>query len=1004
MRLLKLKRVTTFVVLFLLCTFQTLFAQNRTVSGTLTDNTGKGVPGVTVTVKGTKTATQTDGNGTYRLSAPDNATLVFSSVGFETMEMSTAGKTAGVPFDAALTATNSNLSEVVVIGYGTARRRDLTGSFAAVSSRNFNQVPSATPDQLLQGKVAGLQITVANGQPGGATTVKIRGNNSIRASTNPLYVVDGVPLDGRSARPSLGINLDGGNNPQNPTADANPFTFLNPAEIESIVVLKDASASAIYGSRGANGVVLITTRSGSSGPLKIEVGASASANMLVRQADVLSSSEYRTALAKYGAASDSGASYTPFDKILQHRITQNYSLAISGGSSENGRYRASFLASSTPGIIRKSKLDKYIAGFNGNYKFLNQKLSFAYGIIAATTNETNSPISNNAGSTGNLISLAMQWNPTLLMQHTDGSYTINRNGQTNPLMISEAYNDVANVSTILANITAGYKIIPSLEYRLAYGANYSSGVRKNELQGWITGTGGSADGKGIANVAGAQLFSQNVTHTLTYTKKVNTIDFTVLGGYEFFRTLYKTQRTSVSQFDYNLNYRNLIAVHYYDNLQDGNQANLKTATTNDPRVDIQSYFTRVQVNINNKYSFSGSFRADGSSKFGANHKYAYFPAIAAKWSLSEEEFMKGSTLFNNLGVRIGYGQTGNQEFPAGAALDRYRYNSYGSLGVVNFANPDLKWETVSSTNAGVDFGFFKGKLTGSIDVFFKKTKDPLFPATLPAPAPSGTVYKNLDGYVSNKGGEIVLNANMINRKDLIWDLSVNATYVRNKFVYPAGGSAPLVLTGQLNGKGTSDTYVQAIANGQPIDVFYLRTFSGFDQNGFAVATPTASYVGDPNPHYYAGLTSSLSIKKLTVQLSMHGAFDYVIYNNTLQSVTGLGFINNGSNISKQLIGTSENVANPVSASTRYLQKGDFVKLSSLTARYNFGNIKSTFKNVSAFLSGSNLFVITGYKGFDPEVNVAKDDRNGTGIPSVGIDYIGYPSVRTFTVGINFSLN
>jgi iron complex outermembrane receptor protein len=285
----------------------------------------------------------------------------------------------------------------------------------------------------------------------------------------------------------------------------------------------------------------------------------------------------------------------------------------------------------------------------------------------------------------------------------------------------------------------------------------------------------------------------------------------------------------------------------------------------------------------------------------------------------------------------------------------------------------------------------------------KKTKDPLFPGTLSAPAPSGIIWENLPGYISNKGGEIGLNGVVISKTNLHWNIGANLTYVKNKFVYPPIGNSPLVLTGQLNGKGTSQTWVQAIANDQPIDVFFLRQFHGFDKDGFAITDGSASYAGDPNPRYVIGISSELDFKKLSVQINMHGAYDYYIYNNTLQSVTGLGFITNGSNISKQLINTEENIANPVSASTRYMQKGNFMKLGNATIRYRFGDIGNVIRNFSVYVSGYNVFIITKYKGFDPEVDVSKTDFFSTGIPSIGIDYVGYPSIRSFTFGLNFSV-
>jgi len=1004
--------------LLLLCVLFTLsaFSQTRTITGKVLDDKGAPLSGATVTAKGTKAGASTSADGTYKITVPPTArTLVISSVGFAQQDIPIGDRTS---IDVSLVASTSNLNEVVVIGYGTARRKDLTGSSTTVSAKNFNQVPAATPDQLLQGKVAGLEVTVSSGQPGAATIVKIRGNNSIRANTNPLYVIDGVPLDGRSARPTFSTaGFKAGTDAKQTTSvsgvgnspDANPLTYLNGSDIESISILKDASASAIYGSRGANGVILITTRSGTSGPLRIDAAASMSFQGLMKQPTVLNASQYRAALAKYGAKSDSGASYTPFNEIIQHKLSQNYSIGISGGNSENNRYRASFLASSTPGLIRKSGLDKYIANFNGTNKLLDKKLTLSFGITAANVNEQIAPVSNNAGSTGSIISNALQWNPTLLMKHGPLQYTSNPNGQVNPLSFSDGYNDFANVTTLLGNFSAAYKIIPGLEYKFLYGANYSTGNRKEELMGWVQGTGGTnipdATGKGgNAAVGAAQLFSQTITHTLTYDTKIHEdLNLTALVGYEYYTTSYKTQFNSIYGFDYNNNVTKLIPIHLYDNMQDGNLKNAFTYSSNDPTVDLQSYFGRVMLNYKDKYSLSASFRADGSSKFGSNNRYAYFPAVSAKWNINDEEFLKGSSVVSNLALRVGWGKTGNQEFPAGAAQDRYQYTGNGSLSVINFANPDLKWETVTASNAGIDFGFFQGRLTGSLEVFSKKTTDPLFPATLAQPGNGGTIYRNLPGYITNKGGELALNGVIIQTKDWYWSVGGTMEYVKNKFTYPQAGTAPLTLTGQLNGKGTSATFVQAIANGQPIDVYFLRQFHGFDQNGFALTDGAASYAGDPNPKYIVGLNTELDYKKFTLTINMHGAYDYLLYNNTLQSVIGLSFIGNGSNISKTLIGTTENTANPVSASTRYLSSGNYMKLGNATIRYKLGDLGKYIKGANVYFSGSNLFVITKYKGFDPEVSVSTTDINSTGIPSRGIDYISYPSVRQFTLGVNFSL-
>ncbi len=987
-------KVSLFIFLCVLFT-HTIQAQTKTITGKVTDDKGVPVLGATVTAKGTKVGASTDATGTFHITMPANSsTLVISSVGFTQQEIRITDQTM---LNVALVVSQSNLNEVVVIGYGTARKKELTGAYSVVSAKDFNRVPSATPDQLLQGKVAGLEITVASGQPGGLVQVKIRGNNSIRAGTDPLYVVDGVPLDGRSARPNF-TNVSG----LGATPDGNPLTYLNPADIESMTILKDAAASAIYGSRGANGVILITTRTGSSGPTKVDAYAAIGTNGLMRHPDVLDPGQYRTALAKYGAKSDSGASLNPFNQIVQHKVTQNYSVALSGGT-DNSKYRASFLASTTPGLIRKSALTKYVANVNGSFKLLDKRLTIGFGLTMGNTVEQIAPVSNNAGSTGNIISNAMQWNPTLLMKHGDLNYVINPNGQVNPLSFSDAYNDHAYTTTLLGYVSAAVKITDDLEYKFLYGANYGTGQRGAELQGWISGTGGNADGQGEAIVGATQLFSETLTHLLTYTHKWNDLAFTAVAGYEYYTTHYKTQFTSVYGFDYNLHLNSLIPVHYYDNMQDGKQANLSTSSSNDPAVDLQSYFGRVQFVYKDKYTLYASLRSDGSNKFGSNNKYGYFPAVSARWSINDEDFLKDNRVFSSLALRAAWGESGNQSFPAGAALERYQYSSNGNQSVVNFPNASLKWETVSSKDVGVDFGFFGGRLTGIIDWFDKKTTDVLYAATYPLPAPSGVYWTNLNGHVSNKGVEFSLNAVIIKKQDFSWTLGGNVTYVKNLFVYPPAGTAPLVLTGQLNGKGTSATYVQAIANNQPIDVFYLRKFHGFDQNGFAMTDLAASYQGDPNPKYSVGLYTSLDYKKFNLSINMHGNYDFSIYNNTLQSVTGLSFINIGSNIAKTLIGTPENPANPVSASTRYMYSGDYMKLGNASISYHLSD-HGKLKNATIILSGANLFVISKYPGFDPEVNVSTADQNGTGIPSRGIDYVGYPTNRSVTLGLNFSLN
>ena len=985
-----LKRLS---VLFLCVTFtQLAFSQTKVITGTVSDATNAPIQGASVTPKGSKGGTTTGVDGSFTITVPENVnTLVVSSVGFVRQEVSITGSTVTV----SLQNSNESLNDVVVTGYSTARRREITGSIASVQAKDFNKGVVSSPDQLLQGKVAGLEITNNNGQPGNATTVKIRGNNSIRAGSSPLYVIDGVPLDGRSPRP--GLNANGLGN----TPDVNPLIFINPADIASVDVLKDASASAIYGSRGANGVILITLKKGHSGPTRMEVGANAGFVDQMKKADVLTAGEYRSMLSTYGGHADSGISINPFKEMTQHGANQNYSVAFSGGS-DNGYYRASFLASDQKGLIKKTGLEKYIGTINGQYKFLDNKLTIGLNLITSNFKEQIAPISNDAGSTGNLVSAAMNWNPTLRLVNPNGTFNQNNpNGQINPLAIIDAYDDQTNVTQILGDINAGYKILPSLEYRFLYGINYGVGLRNQQLQGWIVGVNG-AGGAGAAATSNAQLKSQTFTHTLNFRKDFgDDFHLNATAGYEYWTTNYKGGGTSALGFGYNLTQTDRINIKYYDNMQGSNPANLATNSYNNPTVELQSYFIRVAPSYKDKYYLTATFRADGSTKFGSNNHYAYFPSVGAAWDINNENFMKDNGIFSQLKLRLGWGQTGNQEFSAGASKEIYTYSGYNQLTPVNFSSPDLKWETVESIDGGLDFGFLNNRIVGYFDYFDKKTKNPLFVATLPVPSSGGNIWKNLDGaYISNKGFEVSVGAVLVQTHDVTWNFRVNYEYVKNKFVFPAIGNSPLFLTGNIDGQGVSNTQAQAIANGQPIDVFYLRTFSGYDQNGIAITTTGSSYQGDPNQSSIIGLSTDVRYKKFTLTANAHGAYGFKIFNNTLLSATNLGNIINGKNVSRTLIGTKESLANPVSASTRFMVNGDYMKIGNVALSYELGNIGTYIKNASIYVSGSNLFVITSYPGFDPEVNV---DHGQGGVPSLGIDYIGYPTARTFLLGVNFSL-
>jgi len=987
---------TAFLGLFLILS-SVIFAQSKVVSGTVLDKDGVGVAGASVTVKGSTTGTNTSSTGAFSLNVPATArTLIVSYVGYASQDIPVGNGTVNVVL---VPSAGNDLNEVVVVGYGSVRKKDLTGSVGSVTAKDFNKGQINSPEQLLQGKIPGLQITNSSGQPGGLTIVRIRGNNSIRSGNNPLYVVDGVPLDGRSARPGFSNNSVGTSPP------SDPLTFINPNEIAQVDILKDASASAIYGSRGANGVVLITTKKGTAGPAKIDANASVGWGSVMRKVNVLSPAGYRAAIQKFGVANtDSGGNVDAFDAILRKpAITQNYSVAVSGGS-DNGKYRASFFVANQQGIIKKTDLKKVVGNINGQYKFFDKRLSIDFNAMVANTIENIAPISQDAGSQGNLISLGLIWNPTLGLKRNGLYFQDNNSGQVNPLAYSEAYNDVATITTLLGNFSAGYKITDWLEYRMLVGVNYSAGDRNVELQGWLKKIGGDAEAKGAAGIFGNTLQSRIITHTLNFNKNITeNLTLNALAGYEYWRTDFAGRANYGYQFNYNLDEASRVPLHYYDNIADAKQGNVVVGSGKDPRVEIQSYFARAVLNYKDKYLLTATMRADGSNKFGKNNKYAYFPSVAAAWNIDKEDFMKNGNIFESLKLRVGYGETGNQEFAADAPLNVFRWTSYNNFAHIHSPNSDLRWESVKSYDAGIDFAIFRGRIYGSVDYFDKKTSNTVIlkPAAQPQPTGGAAIFYNIpDAFVINKGVEVSVGADIIRGKNIQWSANINMTFLKNRLDYPALGTSPLILTGALDGQGASGAYAQVIANNKPINAYFVPIFKGFDKDGIAIYSPAPQYAGDPNPSSYLGFNSDLTYKKWNLTLGAHGSFGNYLYNNTLMTVLNISNLAGGRNISGTLVNSGENVSNPISTSSRFMEKGNYIKLHNATLRYTVGNVGKALKSLNVYIAANNLFVITKYHGFDPEVNV---DKALNGVPSLGIDYIGFPTQRTVLLGVNFSL-
>lgn len=980
----------------LLLTTFTAVAQTRELKGKVVDEHQSPLTGATIKVKGSTTATTTDAEGAFSLNIPNDAkSLEVSYIGYTLKEVPIAGNDMTIALEP---SSDQGLEEVVVIGYGTARKKDLTGSMVTIGAKNFNKGIMTSPDQLIQGKTPGVMVINNTGQPGGSTTVRIRGNSSIRASNNPLFVLDGVPMSGNSPLPEGrgGFSSDRGN----------PLTYLNPGDIASMDILKDASATAIYGSRGANGVVIITTKKGKEGSPEVSVGASAGVSTMREYPDVLNASRFREALKYYTPNevddADFGGNEDAFKAITRKAITQNYYADVAGGT-EYGKYRLSGGYLNQNGIIRGSQLKKYTANLSGNFRFLeNKRLGLDFGLFLTQMDNKYAPINATVGSEGNIISQALQWNPTRPLRDAQGNLTFVSTTTRNPLTSIEAFKDLATTNTLVINLAPYYKITDDLEYRFIYSAMRQTGNRQGMYRAGLIEPSNNEDEQAFISNNGET--NLQMTHMLSYNKQINE-DWSVnaVAGYEYLDYNFNNNIMFGRGFKY-------MGLDYFDYMQYSKPANREIASYRSPTNQLQSLFLRGGFNYLNRYLLTATVRRDGSTKFGSNNKYAVFPSLAVAWNVAEEDFLKSSGIFDQLKVRLGWGKTGNQEFPSGASLDRLIFNNQ-SISQANYGNPDLKWETSTTINAGIDFGILGNRLYGSIDYFNKKTTDALFEQTLAQPAPAGRIWVNLDGEIVNKGVEIALTGTIVKNDNWTWDLTGNATFLKNS----VSGLVGYYETGALRGQGFSGVLGQRMVNGQPLNVWYLADYQGIDpQTGTSmyrgldgsISTendPAVNkyYMNSPNPTTLLGISTNVNYKKFSLAANMNGAFGHYLFNNT--AATGLGLTNLSSrNIGSKFFDTSvkESTSNSAAPSSRFLEKGDYLKLANLTLSYRVGNVGKTLKNLNVSLTGQNLFIITKYTGFDPEVNT---DGSTNGIPSLGIEYLPYPPARNILLGVNFSL-
>ncbi len=972
-----------------------------TVSGRVTDaTTNEGLAGASVVLKGTQRGTTTDSNGEYKIVVPDgNAVLVVGFIGFVSQEVVIGNRST---VNVSLVASSSDLAQVVVVGYGSTAKRDITGAVASIKSTEFNRGVINSPEQLIQGKVAGVNVTSASGEPGAQQRITVRGPGGVRTGSTPLFVLDGLALDNSSTGGST-----------------NPLTFLNPQDIESIDVLKDASATAIYGSRGANGVILITTKRGKSGKATLNASASIGISNLSRPLGLFTADEYRKQVVALGGVLDDKGANTDWQKeITRTAYTKNYNLSFGGGS-EKTTYYGSVGVQRQEGILRNSNLDRYTGRINVSQKLLEDRLTLDVNLNAAYTDNQRPPIDNSSGgsapgSPGSLVGGALAANPTYPAYDADGTPFKYQSG--NPLTTLALQKDVTSTTRIIANISPSFKIIDGLVYKLNLGADYSTATQ--DLQSLASAV-PQQDGRfeTVSSVNRNTLVENYLTYTLNRTNH----NLTVLVGHSYQKFFIQGRDFSINKFPISP-----IEPIYNPGLgQDLSLANNKP-TGFAIQNELQSFFGRVNYQYHDKYLATATVRADGSSKFGSNNKYGVFPSFSLGWRISEEAFLKNGP-FTDLKLRAGYGRTGNQEIPAKITQALFTSQvgpttSYpldngttypAGTSYTRLANPDIQWEVSNQTNIGLDFGLFKGAFSGSVD-YFRKVSNNILLEVIPADPvqPASTFWTNVpDMTITNQGVELTLNYRYASLSGFRFDIGGNMTFIDN---IVRNSPYSVIQSGSASGSGLTSATINGYINGQPIGTFFLKEFTGFDEKGISTYRDTDGdgivtdkdrvAVGSALPTKQFNINTSTSWKGFDLSLNFNGVSGNKIYDNTANANFYKLRLSKGLNTTTEAIQyANESVNNSAPVSSRYLKNGSFFRLNNATLGYSLNpkiiGMGRWIQGIRLSATGQNLFVITKYDGFDPEVST---DRTVNGISSYGIDYLSYPKPRTFVLGLNLT--
>lgn len=960
-----------------------------TISGTVRDaSNGNPLLGATISEKNGNGSTVSGSNGEFTIEVSGSSSiLIISFVGYATREV-TVGNSTNLNIE--LQPTSAELNQVVVVGYGTQNKKDITGAVKSLKSEDFNKGIINSPQQLLQGKISGVNVTSASGAPGEVLSITVRGPGGVRTGSTPLFVIDGLPLDNSS------------------TGRGDPLNFLNPQDIESIDVLKDASATAIYGARGANGVILITTKRGRAGVSTLGVSTSIGFSSIANPLPVLNADEFRTEVGKLGGTLDDGGGSTDWQKeVTRTAITQNYNLTLSGGA-ERLTYYASFGAQLQEGIIKKNEFDKYSGRFNLTQKFLDNRLTLEANLNYANTRNQLPPIQN-------IIGDAISNNPTYPAYDADGKPAQYQN-INNPLIFFDLDKDVTSINRIIGNLSASVQLIKGLVYKLNFGIDNSNSNR--DIQS-LPNAVPQRDGR----LETYYNYNRNklIENYLTYTMNTTHHDLTALLGHSYQKIFVEGRNNSINRFP-------ISSVEPIYNPGLGQELTLAGNQPGGFAVinELQSFFGRATYQYDNKYLATATLRADGSSKFGSNNKYGYFPSFSIGWKISEESFMQNS-VFSNLKLRAGWGLTGNQEIPS--KITQALFNSQVSSGTSypltpngpypagtvysRLANPDIQWEVSKQTDIGLDFGLLNGALSGTIDVF-NKVSDNILLEVIPADPvqPAGTFWTNVqDMTITNNGIEFDLAYRHIVESGFNYDIGGNLTLLKNKVEKSPYSVIP---SGAASGSGLTSATINGYINDEPIGTFYLKDFTGFDANGLStyrdldndgtISDNDRIAAGTALPDVIYSFFGSAAYKGFDLTVNFNGVSGNKIYDNTANSNFYKLKLSKNVNTTREAIADqSESTSNAAPVSTRYLKDGAYLRLNNLSLGYNFDvaamGINKWITAIRLSVTGQNLFVSTKYDGYDPEVNT---DRTINGVSSYGIDYLSYPKARSVIFGLNFS--